>query len=166
MVQFGRNRNAGTILQAGTFLAEELPIRLAHRVKELDELPNGLNKMPSIVRVKDWYAQSFEELLAFPKPRLPKSIASKFPSNPSNSPSALPHEQQSQDAAEGSSSKGLAIEGATTNPVFDERAKFEDGAEDGEVAGRGVASSSKNGNGNGGSGGEVASRKRVPLANR
>lgn len=40
--------------------AEELPIRLAHRVKELDELPNGLNKMPSIVRVKDWYAQSFE----------------------------------------------------------------------------------------------------------
>lgn len=40
--------------------AEELPIRLAHRVKELDALPNNLNKMPSIEKVKKWYAESFE----------------------------------------------------------------------------------------------------------
>jgi hypothetical protein len=40
--------------------AEELPIRLAHRVKELDELPHNLNKMPSIEKVKKWYAESFE----------------------------------------------------------------------------------------------------------
>lgn len=39
---------------------EELPIRLAHRVKELDTLPNNLNKMPSIEKVKKWYAESFE----------------------------------------------------------------------------------------------------------
>lgn len=39
---------------------EELPIRLAHRVKELDALPNNLNKMPSIEKVKKWYAESFE----------------------------------------------------------------------------------------------------------
>lgn len=43
-------------------------------MKELDELPNGLNKMPSIVRVKDWYAQSFEVSLA--RVRQPLSIAS------------------------------------------------------------------------------------------
>ena len=42
------------------FLQEELPIRLAHRVKELDELPENLNQMPSIIKVKEWYAQSFE----------------------------------------------------------------------------------------------------------
>lgn len=41
-------------------LAAELPIRLAHRVKELDELPHNLNKMPSIEKVKRWYAESFE----------------------------------------------------------------------------------------------------------
>jgi hypothetical protein len=41
---------------------EELPVRLAHRVKELDELPHNLNAMPSINKVKDWYAQSFEVL--------------------------------------------------------------------------------------------------------
>ena len=40
--------------------AEELPIRLAHRVRDLDELPNKLNEMPSIIKVKNWYAQSFE----------------------------------------------------------------------------------------------------------
>ena len=50
----------GTLFRASQFLSEELPIRLAHRVQELDHLPDGLNEMPSIQRVKNWYAQSFE----------------------------------------------------------------------------------------------------------
>lgn len=45
---------------ADLVLTEELPIRLAHRVKELDGLPYDLNKMPSIEKVKRWYAESFE----------------------------------------------------------------------------------------------------------
>ena len=32
--------------------AEELPVRLAHRVKELHELPHGLSEMASIIKVK------------------------------------------------------------------------------------------------------------------
>ncbi|CAO1637472.1 unnamed protein product [Parajaminaea phylloscopi] len=169
MVQFGRNPNPGTILQAGTFLAEELPIRLAHRVKELDELPNGLNRMPSIVRVKDWYAQSFEELVSFPKPRLPKSIAAKFPSNPSSTPSIQPAEDAGAGDAMGAGAVGKGengngrtiIERSTTNPAFDERAKFEDGDESDDMTGilQSIGSSA-NGNGNG------SSKKRVPLANR
>lgn len=51
---------AGTLFRASQFLSEELPIRLAHRVQELGDLPDGLNEMPSIKRVQDWYAQSFE----------------------------------------------------------------------------------------------------------
>lgn len=51
---------SGTLFRASQFLSEELPIRLAHRVQELEELPDGLNDMPSIKRVQDWYAQSFE----------------------------------------------------------------------------------------------------------
>lgn len=39
---------------------EELPVRLAHRIKELDALPHELNEMPSICKVKNWYGQSFE----------------------------------------------------------------------------------------------------------
>ena len=50
----------GTLFRASQFLSEELPIRLAHRVQELGDLPDGLNEMESITRVQDWYAQSFE----------------------------------------------------------------------------------------------------------
>lgn len=53
-------RLTGTLYRASQFLAEELPIRLAHRVQELDNLPDGLSEMPSVRRVHDWYAQSFE----------------------------------------------------------------------------------------------------------
>jgi pyruvate dehydrogenase kinase 2/3/4 len=53
-------RVIGTLFRASQFLSEELPIRLAHRVQELGDLPDGLNEMPSIKRVQDWYAQSFE----------------------------------------------------------------------------------------------------------
>jgi hypothetical protein len=60
MVQFGEKPSTGTLFRASQFLSEELPIRLAHRVQELNELPDGLNEMPSIRRVRDWYAQSFE----------------------------------------------------------------------------------------------------------
>lgn len=48
-----------------TSLAEELPVRLAHRVKELDELPHNLSEMHSIKKVKNWYAQSFEVCFSF-----------------------------------------------------------------------------------------------------
>ncbi|KAG0144818.1 hypothetical protein CROQUDRAFT_79530 [Cronartium quercuum f. sp. fusiforme G11] len=78
MVMFGQNPSAGTLLRASEFLHEELPIRLAHRVKELNELPNRLNEMPSIRKVRDWYAQSFEELVQFPRPELPPAILAQF----------------------------------------------------------------------------------------
>jgi len=74
MVLFGQNPGQGTLLRASQFLAEELPVRLAHRVKELDELPHNLHAMPSIRRVKDWYAQSFEELITFPPIVLPPNV--------------------------------------------------------------------------------------------
>ncbi|KAF9034537.1 branched-chain alpha-ketoacid dehydrogenase, partial [Panaeolus papilionaceus] len=56
MVLFGQNPSQG---KASKFLAEELPLRLAHRFKELDELPHNLHTMPSIRKVKNWYAQGF-----------------------------------------------------------------------------------------------------------
>lgn len=60
MVLFGQVPSQGTLFKASQFLAEELPIRLAHRVRELDQLPYNLHDMPSINKVKHWYAQSFE----------------------------------------------------------------------------------------------------------
>lgn len=87
MIKFGAVPSQGTLLKASQFLTEEvrpssvvfdppqsladgsefgllsllqLPVRLAHRVQDLDELPEGLSNMPSINRVKEWYAESFD----------------------------------------------------------------------------------------------------------
>lgn len=78
MALFGQNPSQGTLLKASEFLlgalhtlvpnavldrhclTEELPIRLAHRIKELDQLPHNLSDMPSIQKVKNWYGQSFD----------------------------------------------------------------------------------------------------------
>lgn len=68
MVNFGSNPSIGSLFKASQFMVQELPIRLAQRVKDLDTLPNNLNKAPSIIQVKNWYAQSFEELRSIPKP--------------------------------------------------------------------------------------------------
>ncbi|KAJ1772680.1 [Pyruvate dehydrogenase (acetyl-transferring)] kinase isozyme 2 [Coemansia sp. RSA 1813] len=67
MVEFGQHPSQGTLLRASQFLHDELPIRLAHRVVELDSLPDNLNQMPSVLRVKRMYVDSFNELINFPK---------------------------------------------------------------------------------------------------
>lgn len=53
-------------------------MRIAHRVKELQDLPDNLCDMPSVIKVKNWYAQSFEDLVSFPHPHLPESLQQKL----------------------------------------------------------------------------------------
>ncbi|PMB72957.1 [Pyruvate dehydrogenase (acetyl-transferring)] kinase, mitochondrial [Beauveria bassiana] len=78
MVQFGDKPSTGTLFRASQFLSEELPIRLAHRVRELEDLPDGVNDMPSVIKVKDWYAQSFEEITQLPRPNLDKETRDRL----------------------------------------------------------------------------------------
>ncbi|KAK4902600.1 [Pyruvate dehydrogenase (acetyl-transferring)] kinase isozyme 2 [Elasticomyces elasticus] len=78
MVQFGQNVSVGTLFRASQFLSEELPIRLAHRVQELGDLPDGLNDMPSIKRVQEWYAQSFEEITSLSRPGLSAEVKERL----------------------------------------------------------------------------------------
>lgn len=70
MVQFGPSPSPGSIFLASRFIVEELPIRLALKVKDLETAPLGLLDMPSTIKVKNWYAQSFEELTSLPKPKV------------------------------------------------------------------------------------------------
>lgn len=70
MVQFGPRPSQGTLFHASYFAVHELPIRLSHRVRELENLPLGLSEDPSIKLVRDWYAQSFEELMSVEEPVL------------------------------------------------------------------------------------------------
>ncbi|PBP21927.1 pyruvate dehydrogenase kinase-like protein [Diplocarpon rosae] len=68
MVQFGERPSIGTLFRASQFLSEELPIRLAHRVQELGDLPDGLNDMPSIKK----------EITQLPRPQLSKDIRDRL----------------------------------------------------------------------------------------
>lgn len=70
MVQFGPRPSQGTLFHASYFAVHELPIRLSHRVRELENLPMGLSDETSIKLVRDWYAQSFEELMSLEEPVL------------------------------------------------------------------------------------------------
>ncbi|KAI9888259.1 MAG: hypothetical protein M1814_000798 [Vezdaea aestivalis] len=78
MVQFGEHPSTGTLFRASQFLAEELPIRLAHRVRELDTLPDGLSEAPSIIKVKEWYAQSFEEITQLRRPAISPDVRERL----------------------------------------------------------------------------------------
>lgn len=72
LLQFGKQAHdtamADTLLTSAKFLARELPIRFAHRIVELDNLPHGLSQAPSIRRVSEWYKRSFEDIVEAPVP--------------------------------------------------------------------------------------------------
>ncbi|TMW56413.1 hypothetical protein Poli38472_006423 [Pythium oligandrum] len=67
LLEFGTNISTKKLIQSAKFLHYELPVRYAHRVKNLQDLPHGLSDMPSVKLVRNWYVQSVEELLNFPK---------------------------------------------------------------------------------------------------
>jgi len=51
-----------TLIQISSFLKRELPVRLARRVLELKSGPEGIGTMPAVIRVREWYEQSFEDI--------------------------------------------------------------------------------------------------------
>lgn len=67
MAQFGQTPSTATVYRASQFMADELPVRLAHRVRELESLPDGLGETPSIKRVHGWYVKSFEDIVEMQK---------------------------------------------------------------------------------------------------
>lgn len=58
----GRNASEN---QSYLFLRKELPVRLANIMKEINLLPENLQRMPSVNLVQNWYMQSFGEILEF-----------------------------------------------------------------------------------------------------
>ncbi|CEG69781.1 Putative Pyruvate dehydrogenase kinase [Rhizopus microsporus] len=91
MVMFGQKPSKATLFKASQFLHEELPIRLAHRVKELDELPRNLSKMPSIIKVKHWYAQSFQDLIELKTPQISNEMKEQLYSKIEELPPSIPN---------------------------------------------------------------------------
>eukprot|EP00891_Asterochloris_glomerata_P003635 jgi/Astpho2/3635/Aster-06926 len=67
MLDFGANPIGRQLILSAQFLHNELPVRLAHRVAELENLPYGLSAKPHVIKVRDWYVESFRELREFPR---------------------------------------------------------------------------------------------------
>ena len=55
MMDFGAFPTKKNLLvSAAQFLHKELPVRLAHRVIELENLPHGLSTKGPVLKVSDW----------------------------------------------------------------------------------------------------------------
>ena len=67
MLQFGANSIERQLLLSAQFLRSELPVRLAHRVAELENLPYGLSTKAPVLKAR-----------SHPSPRL-QSVQRLFP---------------------------------------------------------------------------------------
>ncbi|PPR89042.1 hypothetical protein GOBAR_AA31639 [Gossypium barbadense] len=67
MMEFGSKPTQRNLLISGQFLHKELPIRIARRAIELESLPYGLSEKPAVLKVRDWYLDSFRDLRSFPE---------------------------------------------------------------------------------------------------
>ncbi|KAJ1403017.1 Histidine kinase/HSP90-like ATPase [Sesbania bispinosa] len=67
MMEFGSTPSPQNLLISAQFLHKELPIRIARRAIELDTLPYGLSHKPPVLKVRDWYLDSFRDLTSFPE---------------------------------------------------------------------------------------------------
>mmetsp|Transcript_25702 Transcript_25702/g.48758 ORF Transcript_25702/g.48758 Transcript_25702/m.48758 type:complete len:391 (+) Transcript_25702:445-1617(+) len=65
IIDFGQYPIERQMLVSAQFLHNELPVRLAHRVAELENLPHGLSEKSRILKVRDMYVESFKELRDF-----------------------------------------------------------------------------------------------------
>ncbi len=66
MMDFGSQPIHRQLMVSAQFLHKELPVRLAHRVAELENLPLGLSSKEQVRTVRDWYVESYDELKSFP----------------------------------------------------------------------------------------------------
>jgi len=63
--------NERVLMQVANFIRHEMPIRLAHRIHDLDQVPM-MREMPSVQAVKSIYINSFLELIDQPVIRSPR----------------------------------------------------------------------------------------------
>ncbi|XP_010276553.1 PREDICTED: pyruvate dehydrogenase (acetyl-transferring) kinase, mitochondrial-like [Nelumbo nucifera] len=67
MMEFGSKPTEKNLLLSAQFLQKELPIRIARRAVELESLPYGLSNKPAVLKVRDWYLDSFRDVRCFPE---------------------------------------------------------------------------------------------------
>lgn len=68
MLRMIHMKNSNRIKLTSTYIYNEVPIRLAQRVRDLNDLPYGLSKNHSVNKVREWYLQSFMDIVEHPMP--------------------------------------------------------------------------------------------------
>jgi len=67
LYEYARLGDEASLIRGSRFLKHEMPIRLAKKVKELEEsIPPALARVRWIQLVRDWYIHSFREIVDFP----------------------------------------------------------------------------------------------------
>ncbi|KEI39360.1 uncharacterized protein L969DRAFT_49217 [Mixia osmundae IAM 14324] len=66
LIFFGRDVNRDKLVTAGNFIRTELPVRLAHRIKDLEVLPYVVGSNPVIKPVFERYVDAFERIRTYP----------------------------------------------------------------------------------------------------
>ncbi|KAG0047843.1 hypothetical protein BGZ83_007200 [Gryganskiella cystojenkinii] len=69
LVFFGRNMQEDKLLKSANYVRTELPVRLAHRIRDFQNLPFIVGTNPHIELVYDLYWQAFERLAKIPEIR-------------------------------------------------------------------------------------------------
>ncbi|TYZ64678.1 hypothetical protein PybrP1_006366 [[Pythium] brassicae (nom. inval.)] len=68
-LQKWKEANSPLIITSAQLLHREVPIRLARRIVDLENLPDELPDAPSIVKLREQLLASFDELISHPLPR-------------------------------------------------------------------------------------------------
>lgn len=68
MLRMFNMKNSNRIKLTSTYIYNEVPIRLAQRVKDLNNLPYGLSKNHSVNKIREWYLHSFMDIVENPVP--------------------------------------------------------------------------------------------------
>ncbi|XP_021093163.1 3-methyl-2-oxobutanoate dehydrogenase [lipoamide] kinase, mitochondrial isoform X3 [Heterocephalus glaber] len=66
MLYSGRSQDGSHLLKSGRYLQQELPVRIAHRVKGFRSLPFIIGCNPTILHVHELYIRAFQKLTDFP----------------------------------------------------------------------------------------------------
>ena len=74
MISFHNTSHKNIIPIMTTHIYQEMPIRLANRVTDLNNLPFGLSKNHSINNIREWYLDSFDELISINEPQTPIQV--------------------------------------------------------------------------------------------
>uniref|UniRef100_A0A8C2VTC7 Protein-serine/threonine kinase n=1 Tax=Chinchilla lanigera TaxID=34839 RepID=A0A8C2VTC7_CHILA len=66
MLYSGRSQDGSHLLKSGRYLQQELPVRIAHRIKGFRSLPFIIGCNPTILHVHELYIRAFQKLSDFP----------------------------------------------------------------------------------------------------